>query len=258
MLLQQGTFGKFNVHRVLFCNLSIYFGHSLWNSLSQIWRVCYTALDSECILAKWNWGAPFPLHWWINFPWQVLNHSWDTEDISWGETMWLADTPGELVPSNRPETDSVLWGEIMCVPSLHVLFSKYSFGNCSFAYPTVVHFSLAFFEGLFFQRKMCFEVISDPHIYSCWTVNIFTLTVCALFPRPLRSSCLQLSSFHTLPSVGGTAAWSCPGLRGHQRKHGFYSIQKLSQLRSTEGRARHCLLGAGHLEFRESLEELTV
>lgn len=78
----------------------------------------------------------------------------------------------------RPETRSVLWEEIVCVPSLQVLSSKCSFGISSFAYPIIVHFSLAFFEGLFFQRKRWLKVISNsPHLLLLGYKCLFTLTV---------------------------------------------------------------------------------
>lgn len=57
---------------------------------------------------------------------------------------------GGMVLSNRPETNSDLWEEPMCVPSLRSLSSKHSFGISSFAFLTIAHVSLAFFQGLFF------------------------------------------------------------------------------------------------------------
>lgn len=77
----------------------------------------------------------------------------------------------------RPET-SVSFGKRVCVTSLQLLPSECSFGISSFASHIIVHFSLAFFEGLFLQRKTWFKVISkSPHVLLLGYECLFTLTV---------------------------------------------------------------------------------
>lgn len=187
----RGVLEKFNIHRVLFCNINICFGHFLWNSLSQRFEEYVSTLHSKCIPAKLNWESSlppslvdsFPPAGSKSFPWHwrhLLRWNCDTADIHWGETVTCRHAWGGAA-EQRPETSSVLWEEIVCVPSLQVLSSKCSFGISSFAYPIIVHFSLAFFEGLFFQRKCGWRSFLIPHIYYCWVTNVFLLWQCEPF-----------------------------------------------------------------------------
>lgn len=90
----RGLLEKFDIHKFLLCNINICFGRILRNSLSQ-WLEEHVLLhlDSECSTAKSNRESSFVSR--IIFPSQVPNHSWDAEDIGWGEAMCLADMRGE-------------------------------------------------------------------------------------------------------------------------------------------------------------------
>lgn len=189
---------------------------------------------------------------------QILNHSWDTEDISGGETMWLADVPREGCRAIDLKHFLYL-EEIMCLPSLHVLSSKYSFGMCSIAYPTIVHVSLALFEGLLFQRKMWF-ISNSRYLLLFGYERLFTLTVCALFPSLCKNfmciTFLLLTRFLLEAPLQPSQAQDSGGDSG---KHGCYSSETLWPTHAYWVTwARQCLLGASDLEFSESLEELTV
>lgn len=83
---------KVNIHKFIFCNINIYFGQILRNSLSLsvIGRACVTVLGRRTYRGQVEnressfFGGIISLL-------QVLNRSWDIEDMSSGEAMCLAD-----------------------------------------------------------------------------------------------------------------------------------------------------------------------
>lgn len=148
-----GLLEKFNIHKFLFCNINICFGQILRNSLSQ-WLEEHVLLhlDSECSIANSNRGSSFisgiisPLADSTSF----LGH-WRPQ-LRWSHVP-CRHAGGWMVLSNSPETNSDLWEELMCISSLHVFGSKYSFGINSFAYPTIAHFSFCFLSGIIFLEE---------------------------------------------------------------------------------------------------------
>lgn len=142
---------------------------------------CYCSRIQNVSWPSWTES----LHQWTHYPLQVLKHSWDTEDSSWGETTWLAGSQGEVVPSNRPETNLYLGRDNVCLLTSCFVFQVFFWYkqlclsyHCSF-------FFLILWGIVFPEENVQGHSFLIPCICYCWAINVFLLYV-YLFP-PLLS-----------------------------------------------------------------------
>lgn len=178
----RGVLEKFNIHRVLFCNINICFGHFLWNSLSQRFEEYVSTLHSKCIPAKLNWESSLPPSLVDSFPPAgSKSFPWHWRHL----LRWNCDLPTCLGRCCRAETWNQfcpLGRDSVCPLTSGFIFQVF-FWYKQFCLSYHCSFLSRFLWGIIFPEKMWLKVISNsPHLLLLGYKCLFTLTVWALFP----------------------------------------------------------------------------